>query len=80
MQVFKVKVNAETSEFIPVRAHPSDAGTDLKSKEFYTLLPGEQHMYDTGVAIAIESLSAAATGMLRKSSTVGGLQYCPGRS
>lgn len=53
MQVFKVKVNAETSEFIPVRAHPSDAGTDLKSKEFYTLLPGEQHMYDTGVAIAI---------------------------
>lgn len=53
MHVFKVKVNAETPEFIPVRAHPTDAGADLKSSEFYTLLPGEQHMYDTGVAIAI---------------------------
>jgi len=51
MHVFKV--NAETPEFIPVRAHPTDAGADLKSSEFYTLLPGEQHMYDTGVAIAI---------------------------
>lgn len=53
MHVFKVKVNAETPEFIPVRAHPWDAGADLKSSEDHTLLPGEQHMYDTGVAIAI---------------------------
>lgn len=53
MHVFKVKVNAEIPEFIPTRAHPTDAGADLKSSEFYTMLPGEQHMYDTGVAIAI---------------------------
>ena len=53
MHVFKVKVNAETPEFIPVRAHATDAGADLKSSEYYTMIPGEQHMYDTGVAIAI---------------------------
>lgn len=53
MHVFKVKVNAETPEFIPVRAHATDAGADLKSSEYHTLLPGEQYMYDTGVAIAI---------------------------
>jgi dUTP pyrophosphatase len=53
MHVFKVKVNAETPEFIPVRVHPWDAGADLKSSEYHTLSPGEQHMYDTGVAIAI---------------------------
>ena len=53
MHVFKVKVNAETPEFIPARAHATDAGADLKSSEYYTMIPGEQHMYDTGVAIAI---------------------------
>jgi dUTP pyrophosphatase len=53
MHVFKVKVNAEMPEFIPVRAHPNDAGADLRSTQGYTLMPGEQFMYDTGVAIAI---------------------------
>ena len=53
MHVFKVKVNAKTPEFIPTRAHATDAGADLKSSEYYTMLSGEQHMYDTGVAIAI---------------------------
>jgi dUTP pyrophosphatase len=53
MHVFKVKVNAKIPDFIPVRAHPTDAGADLKSSEYYTMIPGEQHMYDTGVAIAI---------------------------
>ena len=53
MHVFKVKVNAETPEFIPTRAHATDAGADLRSKQNHILQPGEQFMYDTGVAIAI---------------------------
>lgn len=53
MHVFKVMVNTESPEFMPARAHATDAGADLKSSESYTLQPGEQHMYDTGVSIAI---------------------------
>jgi dUTP pyrophosphatase len=38
---------------LPERAHPSDAGADLFSREHVEIYPGEQKLVDTGVAIKI---------------------------
>ena len=35
------------------RAHPTDAGADLRSKESHQLWSGMQHLFDTGVAVQI---------------------------
>lgn len=37
----------------PLRAHPTDAGADLFSVDYYEIYPGEQKMVDTGVAVMI---------------------------
>lgn len=37
----------------PQRAHATDAGSDLVSTTTYHLAPGEQKMFDTGVALKI---------------------------
>lgn len=37
----------------PLRAHPTDAGADLFSADYYEIYPGEQKMVDTGVAVMI---------------------------
>lgn len=37
----------------PLRAHPTDAGADLRSVENYRLYPGSKKLFDTGVAVAI---------------------------
>jgi len=38
---------------LPQRAHPSDAGADLRALEAHEIYPGEQKLVDTGVAIKI---------------------------
>lgn len=38
---------------LPQRAHPTDAGADLFALEAYELLPGDQKLVDTGVAVKI---------------------------
>lgn len=38
---------------LPERAHASDAGADLFALEAYEILPGEQKLVDTGVAVKI---------------------------
>jgi dUTP pyrophosphatase len=38
---------------MPTRAHPGDAGIDLRARETTTLQPGEWAMIPTGVAVAI---------------------------
>lgn len=38
---------------LPERAHPSDAGADLFSRENCEIYPGEQKLVDTGVAVKI---------------------------
>jgi dUTP pyrophosphatase len=40
-------------EFLPQRAHATDAGADLFSTETITLYPQDQRMIDTGVAVKI---------------------------
>ncbi|MFH1662024.1 MAG: dUTP diphosphatase [Candidatus Falkowbacteria bacterium] len=38
---------------IPTRAHANDAGMDLYSNDYYSLLPGERDVIKTGIKIAI---------------------------
>ena len=44
---------------IPVRAHPDDAGLDLRCAEAFTLAPGERKNVGTGLAVAFASGHAA---------------------
>ncbi len=38
---------------LPTRAHPDDAGLDLYSADYYSILPGEQALIKTGIKMAI---------------------------
>jgi dUTP pyrophosphatase len=38
---------------LPKRAHPTDAGADLFSRNNYVIAPGEQELVDTGIAVKI---------------------------
>lgn len=42
-----------TNGALPQRAHPTDAGADLRSAESFVLQPGDEKMADTGVAVKI---------------------------
>ena len=44
---------AQSPEFLPQRANPTDAGADLKSAETVEIYPGEQRLVDCGVAVKI---------------------------
>lgn len=48
-----IQIKLEDTRLSPFRAHPSDAGADLMSKEDVGIYPGEQKLIDTGVAIKI---------------------------
>lgn len=48
-----VKCKVEDKAFLPKRANPTDAGADLMSTEDHEILPGEQKLVDTGVAVKI---------------------------
>jgi dUTP pyrophosphatase len=39
--------------WLPQRAHPTDAGADLRALEAHEIYPGEQKLVDTGVAVKI---------------------------
>lgn len=53
MYVPKITIKADCAAAIPTRAHPTDAGADLRSMIHVELDPGEQCMIDTGVSVAI---------------------------
>lgn len=44
---------AQSPEFLPQRANPTDAGADLRSAEALEIYPGEQKLVDCGVAVKI---------------------------
>jgi dUTP pyrophosphatase len=48
-----IHCRVDDAAFLPCRAHPSDAGADLKSTETCEIYPGEQKLIDTGVAVKI---------------------------
>ena len=47
----RLKVMLEDGAFEPLRAHKTDAGLDLRSREEIVLWPGHSHTFDTGVHI-----------------------------
>ncbi len=53
--MFKPKVNIMLDEFayMPVRAHETDAGLDLRTPEDVAIRPGRSAVIDTGVHIQI---------------------------
>lgn len=52
-KILKVKLLNDTAE-LPIRAHKTDAGMDLKSINQYTLMPNEMKTISTGIAIALD--------------------------
>jgi dUTP pyrophosphatase len=49
-----IDIKVSSPMLTPVRAHPSDAGADLKCTSDYVLMPGQHSsMLDTGVAVKI---------------------------
>lgn len=53
MHVPKIMIKRDSPLHEPSRAHPTDAGADLRSTEMVEIPPGEQYLVDTGVAVAI---------------------------
>ena len=48
-----IECRVDDPAFLPCRAHPTDAGADLRSTEALEIYPGEQKLVDTGVAVKI---------------------------
>ena len=48
-----IDIKVDSPDLMPERAHPTDAGADLKSNKDYVLMPGEAEMFNTGVAVKI---------------------------
>lgn len=49
----QIACQLEPGARLPERAHPSDAGADLFSRDNCEIYPGEQKLVDTGVAVKI---------------------------
>lgn len=49
----KMKIVLDEGAYMPERAHPTDAGLDLRTREKFVLWPGSHHTFDTGVHIEI---------------------------
>ena len=61
----KIKVVLDDGAVMAVRAHSTDAGADLFSREYACINPGKSHTFDTGVHIAIPE---GYVGMLKSKS------------
>ena len=48
-----MKVKLDDGAYMPERAHQTDAGLDLRTREAFVLWPGHHHTFDTGVHLAI---------------------------
>ncbi len=71
-----LRVKLDEGAFEPVRAHPSDAGLDLKSTRTFWLHPGHQEFVDTGVHCEIPEgyvgLLTSKSGLMKKGLTTRG--------
>lgn len=53
MTVKNIKCKVTDPKYTPTRAHPGDAGLDLKAAENVLLFPGDRQAVDTGVSMEI---------------------------
>ena len=49
----KMIFKLDADEYMPTRAHPFDAGADLRSTDIHSIPPNSMRMVDTGVAVKI---------------------------
>ena len=72
-----LKVMLDDGAYEPVRAHPTDAGLDLKSTKTFWLHPGHQEFVDTGVHCEIPEgyvgLVASKSGLMKQGITTRGV-------
>lgn len=61
----QLKVMLDTGAKMPTRAHGTDAGLDLYSRETIVIFPGQSYCFDTGVHIEIP---AGYVGMVKSKS------------
>lgn len=71
-----LKVMLDEGAYEPVRAHPSDAGLDLKSTRTFWLHPEHQEFVDTGVHVKIPEgyvgLLTSKSGLMKQGITTRG--------
>lgn len=71
-----MKIKLDPNAFEPVRAHPTDAGLDLKTPESFWLYSGEHKCIDTGVHVQIPNncvgLITSKSGLMKEGITVRG--------
>lgn len=71
-----LKIKLDERAFPPERAHPKDAGLDLKTPESFTLYPNEHKDINTGVHVEIPDgyvgLITSKSGLLLKGVTSSG--------
>lgn len=48
-----MKIKLDPGAFMPERAHPTDAGLDLRSREDVILYIGDSYIFDTGVHVQL---------------------------
>lgn len=60
-----MKIMLDEGAILPTRAHAQDAGLDLYSREEFIIMPGESHIFDTGVHV---ELPAGTFGKLESKS------------
>lgn len=60
-----MKVMLDPGATMPTRAHSTDAGLDIYSREDVVIKPGESHKFDTGIHMEIP---AGYVGMLKSKS------------
>lgn len=72
-----LKVMLDEGAYVPVRAHPTDAGLDFKSTKSFWLHPGHQEFVDTGVHCEIPTgyvgLLASKSGLMKGGITTRGV-------
>lgn len=68
-----MKVLLDPGAYLPERAHPGDAGLDLKSTEDAFVFAGSQRIFDTGVHVQIPpghvGLITSKSGLMAKGIT-----------
>lgn len=60
-----MKIMLDKDAIMPTRAHSTDAGLDLYSRELVTILPGSSAVFDTGVHV---ELPPNTVGMIKSKS------------
>lgn len=71
-----MKVKLDDDAYLPERAHPEDAGLDLRARESRWVHPGGVAMFDTGVHVQIPlghvGLVTSKSGLMAKGITCRG--------